>query len=63
MKANNFTLDAYCQRIGYQGEVGANLDTLTQLMRHQLFSVPFENCQSASKFDQVSALKFDHPRT
>ena len=43
MKANNFTLDAYCQRIGYQGEASATVETLTNLMRHQLFSVPFEN--------------------
>lgn len=43
MKANNFTLDAYYQRIGYQGESGATVETLTNLMRHQLFSVPFEN--------------------
>ena len=43
MKADNFTLDRYFERIGYQGSVDANLSTLKALMRSQLFSVPFEN--------------------
>lgn len=43
MKADNFTLERYFQRIGYQGPAGADLATLQALMRSQLFSVPFEN--------------------
>lgn len=43
MKADNFTLEKYFHRIGYHGNAQADIDTLTTLMRHQLFSVPFEN--------------------
>jgi len=43
MNADNFSLEKYCKRIGYQGSVNADIHTLKALMRHQLFSVPFEN--------------------
>ena len=43
MDATNFDLQDYCRRIGYQGELAADLTTLRQLMRCQLFTVPFEN--------------------
>ncbi len=43
MKADNFTLDRYFERIGYQGNAKADPSTLKALMRSQLFSVPFEN--------------------
>ena len=43
MKSDTFSLDRYFARIGYQGKAAATVDTLTNLMRHQLFSVPFEN--------------------
>ena len=43
MKANNFDLQAYCERIGYQGELHNDLATVSALMRQQLFTVPFEN--------------------
>ena len=43
MKADNFVLQEYFDRIGYQGQAGTSLDILTELMRHQLFTVPFEN--------------------
>lgn len=40
---DNFSLERYCQRIGFTGSPAADLATLTELMRRQLFSVPFEN--------------------
>lgn len=47
MQADNFQLDAYLARIGYDrsrsGPVAADLATLRALMRHQLCTVPFEN--------------------
>ncbi len=43
MKAHNFSLDSYCQRIGFDAAPKADLATVTAMMRAQLFSVPFEN--------------------
>ncbi|HEX9803612.1 MAG TPA: arylamine N-acetyltransferase [Gammaproteobacteria bacterium] len=43
MKADNFNLQTYLQRIGFDGVPHDDLQTLTALMRRQLFSVPFEN--------------------
>lgn len=43
MHAENFVLQDYLDRIGYAGLAQADLATVTALMRHQLFSVPFEN--------------------
>lgn len=43
MQAENFSLALYTKRIGYNGPLAANLATLTALMRHQLFAIPFEN--------------------
>ncbi len=43
MKATNFDLNAYFERIGYAGRSGADLATVAELMRHQLQAVPFEN--------------------
>ncbi|WP_414444207.1 arylamine N-acetyltransferase family protein [Burkholderia sp. 22PA0106] len=43
MKADNFSLPRYVERLGYHGPLAADSATLTALMRHQLFAVPFEN--------------------
>lgn len=43
MKANNFSLSDYFRRIGYKGTSGADIATVGAIMRHQLFTVPFEN--------------------
>lgn len=43
MQANNFNLQDYLNRIGFQGKTEVNLECLTRLMRCQLFSIPFEN--------------------
>ncbi|MFZ2988931.1 arylamine N-acetyltransferase family protein [Ideonella sp.] len=43
MHAENFHLPQYFQRIGYRGDPKADAATLADLMRCQLFSVPFEN--------------------
>lgn len=43
MHASNFVLDDYLSRIGYHGPRDASAATLAQLMRAQLFTVPFEN--------------------
>lgn len=43
MRAQNFDLNRYLARIGFEGEAKADLATLTELMRLQLRSVPFEN--------------------
>ena len=43
MIAETFNLTNYCQRIGYAGELHADLATVQALMQHQLRSVPFEN--------------------
>jgi N-hydroxyarylamine O-acetyltransferase len=43
MQANNFSLKEYCERIGYEDKPNADVQTLRQLMRHQLMTVPFEN--------------------
>ncbi len=43
MQASNFVLQKYFDRIGYRGNAGADIKNLSQMMRCQLFSVPFEN--------------------
>lgn len=43
MQSNNFNISTYFKRINYTGPVAADTATLHALMRHQLFSVPFEN--------------------
>jgi N-hydroxyarylamine O-acetyltransferase len=43
MHANNFSLSAYFDRIGFSGTAMQDIATVTALMRCQLFSVPFEN--------------------
>jgi N-hydroxyarylamine O-acetyltransferase len=44
MKAKNFSLPDYFKRIGYEGTASVvDLPTLREIMRHQLFTVPFEN--------------------
>lgn len=43
MQASNFNLNHYLARVGFQGEVKADIASLTELMRCQLFSIPFEN--------------------
>lgn len=43
MYAENFQLESYLKRIGYKRSLDRNAETLTKLMRAQLFSVAFEN--------------------
>lgn len=43
MQAENFVLEDYFKRIGFDGQVKTDLATLTALMRCHLFSIPFEN--------------------
>ncbi len=43
MQANNFSLTDYLRRIDYTGTPKADIETVTRMMRRQLFSVPFEN--------------------
>jgi N-hydroxyarylamine O-acetyltransferase len=43
MKAENFVLQQYLNRIGFIGDAKADLATVSNMMRCQLFSVPFEN--------------------
>lgn len=43
MKADNFVFQKYLNRIGFIGETKADLSTITELMRCQLFTIPFEN--------------------
>ncbi len=45
MTAPNFDLQAYFDRIGYDGTPAADLATLRALMRAQLRRVPFENSE------------------
>lgn len=43
MQATNFDLQAYFQRIEYGGAVEVSIATVSEIMRRQLFTVPFEN--------------------
>lgn len=43
MIADTFSLPAYCERIGFSGELRPDFSTVKALMQHQLRSVPFEN--------------------
>ena len=43
MKADNFDLQTYFDRIGYSGEPRADLASVSAIMRRHLFTVPFEN--------------------
>ena len=43
MTAANFELSRYLQRIGFTATPQPDIATLTSLMRHQLYSIPFEN--------------------
>jgi len=43
MHSDNFDLSTYFQRINYRGRASADTATLQAIMRHQLFSIPFEN--------------------
>lgn len=43
MHSDNFDLSAYFRRINYGGQAAADSATLHAIMRHQLFSIPFEN--------------------
>jgi N-hydroxyarylamine O-acetyltransferase len=43
MKAENFVLQEYFDRINFSGDAKADIATITKIMRCQLFSVPFEN--------------------
>lgn len=43
MKAGNFDLQAYFNRIGFGGDGAADVAILREMMRCQLYTVPFEN--------------------
>lgn len=43
MIAENFSLQEYFDRIGYEGTATASVDVLTRIMSCQLYTVPFEN--------------------
>jgi N-hydroxyarylamine O-acetyltransferase len=43
MKADNFVLQDYLNRIDYRGAAKADMATVANMMRQQLFTVPFEN--------------------
>ncbi|MET0050288.1 MAG: hypothetical protein ABW095_04320 [Candidatus Thiodiazotropha sp.] len=43
MIAENFDLQTYFERIGFDQAPRRDQETLTRLMRRQLFSIPFEN--------------------
>jgi N-hydroxyarylamine O-acetyltransferase len=43
MIEETFNLTDYCRRIGFMGELRADIATVQALMQHQLRSVPFEN--------------------
>lgn len=43
MKADNFVLQEYFKRINFDGKAKADIATIAEMMRCQLFSVPFEN--------------------
>lgn len=43
MQATNFSLTDYFKRIGFAGTASADIASITEIMRCQLFSVPFEN--------------------
>lgn len=43
MLEKTFNLVDYCQRIGFAGELRADIATVQALMQHQLRTVPFEN--------------------
>ncbi len=45
IKASNFNLSSYLKRIRYEGDVKCDIATLSNLMRSQLQSVPFENTE------------------
>ena len=58
MHASNFDLPSYFRRIAYTGNAAADTTTLQALMRHQLFSVPFENLDVQA--GQVVSLEPEH---
>ena len=43
MKADNFSLKSYLNRIGFSNEAKSDIATVTEMMKCQLLSVPFEN--------------------
>lgn len=49
MYADNFKLADYLARIGFEGEARADVATVSQMMRCQLFTVPFENLDVQAK--------------
>ena len=49
MQAENFSLQQYFDRIGFQKSGKADIATITDMMRCQLFTVPFENLDVQAK--------------
>jgi N-hydroxyarylamine O-acetyltransferase len=43
MHADAFSLQRYFQRIGFEGEARTDIGAIAEMMRRQLFTVPFEN--------------------
>ena len=40
---SNFSLEKYCERIAYCGPLSPDINCVNQLIRHQIYNVPFEN--------------------
>jgi N-hydroxyarylamine O-acetyltransferase len=49
MQAENFLLQQYFDRIGFQESGKVDIETITDMMRCQLFTVPFENLDVQAK--------------
>ncbi|MBN3786636.1 arylamine N-acetyltransferase [Burkholderia sp. Ac-20353] len=49
MDAENFTLQHYFDRIGFEQPAAADIATVAEMMRRQLFTVPFENLDVQEK--------------
>ena len=59
MHSDNFDISSYFKRINYTGPAAADTSTLHALMRHQLFSVPFENLDvQAGKIVSLAPYRF-----
>lgn len=43
--AKNFSIDDYFKRIGYSGKTDLTLEVLTQIIKKQVKSLAFENCE------------------
>lgn len=56
---DTFSLNDYFKRTGYTGTPDTDLATLTELMRHQLYTIPFENAD-IWRYNKTVSLQADH---